>query len=116
MKRSVKLFIEDILESITNIESFTRGISKSDLMKNKEKQSAVIRQLEIIGESIKNIPTSLKEKYPEVRWKGIAGLRDILTHSYFKVDLNLVWKIIEEDLSELKESMLKIKKDLNNEF
>ena len=66
MKRDTSLFIEDILESIKNIESFTKEITEKELSKNIEKQSAIIRQIEIIGEAAKNIPLSIRKKYPDI--------------------------------------------------
>ena len=112
MKRDITLFIEDIFESITRIESFSKGLSKERFEKDELRQSAIVRQLEIIGEAVKNLPNSFRKKYPKVRWEGVAGFRDVLTHGYFRVDLNLVWKIMQEDLPDLKEEILKIKKDL----
>jgi len=112
MKRSLYLFISDILESIENIESFLDNISKENFIKDKLKQSAVIRQLEIIGEATKNIPNSFREKYPEISWKKIAGLRDIITHAYFNIDLDVTWSIAKKDLPDLKQKIIKVKKEL----
>ncbi len=112
MKRDTGLFIEDILSSISNIEIFTRGVNKEKFMKDGLIQNAVIRQLEIIGEAVKNVPQSFREKYPKISWQGIAGLRDVLSHSYFGVNLERIWEIVKKDLSELKEEMAKIKEAL----
>jgi len=109
MKRDVLLFIDDILESIKNIEDFTKGINKEKFSKDKLRQSAVIRQIEIIGEAVKNIPESFKSKYLDLEWKDIAGARDILIHAYFGVDLNKVWEVIEKDLVYLKKKIKEIK-------
>ncbi len=109
MKRDVELFIEDILNSIKNIEEFSKNLDKDKFSKDNLRQSAIIRQLEIIGEAVKNIPTSFREKYPRIAWKDIAGFRDILSHAYFGVNLDRVWKIIERDLPKLKEEISRIK-------
>ena len=109
MKRDVGMFIEDILSSIKNIEEFSKNLDKKKFSKNKLRQSAIIRQLEIIGEAVKNIPNTFREKYPKIIWKDIAGLRDILSHAYFGVNVDRVWKIIEADLPKLKEEISKIK-------
>lgn len=109
MKRDVGLFIEDMLSSIENIEEFSKSLDKEKFSKDTLRQSAIIRQLEIIGEAVKNIPSSFRERYPRVAWKDIAGLRDILSHAYFGVNLDRVWRIIEADLPKLKEEISRIK-------
>ena len=111
MKRDIGLFIEDILNSIKNIEEFTKGLNKEKFSKDNLRQSAVIRQLEIIGEAAKNVPLSFREKYSNIPWKDIAGFRDILSHAYFGVNMNRVWNILEKDLPALKKEIEKIKFD-----
>ncbi len=69
----------------------------------------------MIGEAVKNLPDTFRNKYPNIEWKPIAGLRDKLIHGYFGVDMNTVWDIIKEDLPILKKKMLRIKEDLENE-
>ncbi|MBU2576694.1 MAG: DUF86 domain-containing protein [Nanoarchaeota archaeon] len=112
MSKEPLIFIEHILESIQNIESFIKNSSKNYFLKNKEKQSAVIRQIEIIGEAVKNIPDSFRKKYPDIPWIRIAGMRDKLMHHYFGVDLKTVWKVIKENLPGLKKDILNIKNEL----
>src|SRR3989344_3094639 len=105
----IRLFIEDILESIKNIREFVKGLNREKFSKDNLRQSAVIRQLEIIGEAVKNIPSSFREKYPNIPWKDIAGFRDVLNHAYFGVNIDRVWNIIERDLTKLKKKIEKIK-------
>lgn len=112
MIKDSSIFIEHILENIIDIESFVKNIDKEKFLKNKEKQNAVIRSLEIIGEAVKNLPQNITVKYSDIPWKEIAGTRDKITHHYFGVDLELIWKIIENNIPELKQKMLEIKKDL----
>lgn len=111
MKRDIGLFIEYILESIENIEEFSKNLNEKKFSKDNLRQSAIIRQLEIIGEAVKNIPPSFREKYPKIAWKDIARFRDILSHAYFGINLERVWKIIENDLPKLKEQINKIRTD-----
>src|SRR3989344_4154440 len=102
MKGDVFLFVNDILTSIKNIESFSKKLTKEKLLKDELYQSAIIRQIEIIGEAVKNIPESFRKKYYEVPWNKIAGMRDVIIHSYFRVDLDAVWNVIKRDMPDLK--------------
>ena len=108
MKRDLRLFIEDIFENINLIENSTRNLSKNEFKSNKLVIDATIRRLEIIGEAVKNIPNDFRKKYPEVPWKKIAGLRDIIIHAYFNIDLDIMWDIIKEDLPDLKNKIKNI--------
>ena len=112
MKRNELLFLKDILESISKIGKFSKGLSKEKFMKNELKQSAIIRKIKIIGEAVKNISNKTKDKYPEIKWRNIAGARDIFIHGYFQVDIERVWDIIQNNLPNLKKQIQKIKKDL----
>jgi uncharacterized protein with HEPN domain len=71
-------------------------------------QDAVIRRLEIIGEAVKNLPPDFKERYTNIPWQQIAGMRDVLIHEYFGVDLNLTWQTVREDIPSLKSKLEEI--------
>lgn len=111
MKRDIGLFIDDIIDSIKNIEDFTKGLDKLKFTNDKLRQSAVIRQLEIIGEAAKNVPSSFRNMYSNIPWKEISGFRDVLSHAYFGVNIDRVWDIIAKDLPNLKKKIEKIKLD-----
>ena len=104
-------FIEHILESINAIKEFSKDTQKEELISNRLKRSAIVREIEIIGEAVKNISESLKNKYKDVEWKEIIGTRDKMIHHYFGVDLNIIWEIIKKDLPVLEKRIKRIKKD-----
>ncbi len=115
MKKDIRVFIQDILESIKLIEDYAKGVSEEEFLDkddNLQLKDAIIRRLEIIGEAVKNIPDDFKEKHPDISWKQISGMRDVLIHEYFGVRLERVWKTAKEDLPELKEVISKILKEI----
>ncbi|MBU2576754.1 MAG: DUF86 domain-containing protein [Nanoarchaeota archaeon] len=110
-KKESKIFIEHILNNILDIENFVKGVNKEILKKDIMRQKAIIKSIEIIGEASNNLPKDFKEEYSQVPWSDIIGMRNKLSHHYFGIDLNVVWKTIKEDIPELKKKILKIKKE-----
>lgn len=112
MPREYKAYLRDILESIRKIERYTKNIAFDDFVEDDLTQDGVVRNLEVIGEAVKNIPEDIKNKKPEVEWKKIAGLRDLLIHTYFGIDVDIVWDVVKNKLPELKEEVIEMLQEI----
>lgn len=105
--RDSKLYLDDIRGAIKKIEKYTGKISLTSLKKNELVIDAVVRNLTVIGEAVKHLPVEIKNKYRDVEWKKVAGLRDILVHEYFGVDIEVLWNIIQEEIPRLRRQLKK---------
>ncbi|MBI2334987.1 DUF86 domain-containing protein [Candidatus Daviesbacteria bacterium] len=104
-KREPSLYLQDIITSITKIEEYIKGLSFEEFSKNDKTVDAVVRNLEIIGEAARNIPQEIAVKYPDIAWGKMISMRNKVMHGYFGVDMEIVWKTINEDLPELQEKL-----------
>jgi uncharacterized protein with HEPN domain len=109
-KRGNKEFLLDIIEAIKRIELYTKELSYQDFLQKMETQDAVVRNFEIIGEAVKNVSKTLKEKYKDIQWKEIAGMRDKVIHFYFGVNWDIVWRAAKDSLPPFKEKIERIVK------
>ena len=102
------LRIQDMLLSITRIESYISGIEYNSLENDNMRKSAIMAELTTIGEAAKNISQELKKKHSEVEWSKAASLRNVLVHEYFGIEWEILWNTITKDLPELKKQLNKI--------
>ncbi|MBC2696939.1 MAG: DUF86 domain-containing protein [ANME-2 cluster archaeon] len=111
-KRDYGDFVQDILDSINDVENFIDGMEFEDFIKDKKTIYSVVRAIEIIGEAAKNVPEQIRKKYPDVPWKQMAGMRDKLIHEYFGVDLEILWKTAKDDVPQLEIPVSKVFEDM----
>ncbi len=109
-KREWKLFLEDILESMSLIEEYVKDMNFDNFKSDRKTIDAVIRNFEIIGEAAKNIPENIRNGYKNIDWIGIIGLRNRISHEYFGIDFSIIWNIIELELPFFKEEIQNIQK------
>jgi len=101
--RSPKLYVDDIVQACQEILVFTEGIPDADgLEKDRRTFLAVVRCLEIIGEAARQMPRSFKEKHPEISWRKIASLRNVIAHEYFGLDKTILWDVVQTQIPALK--------------
>jgi uncharacterized protein with HEPN domain len=101
-------YLQDMLDSINDIESFTHGMSYTTFRDDRKTIYAVTRCIEIIGEGANKIPKYLKDQYPEIPWVQVAGMRNKMIHEYFGVDVSILWQTIEDDIPFLKNAIEEI--------
>jgi uncharacterized protein with HEPN domain len=114
MNRALRDYIADILTALDEVESFTAGMDYESFVGDKKTVNAVVRSLEVMGEAAKRIPEEVRQAYPQVPWKRMAGMRDKLIHEYSGVDLEIVWTVVKTELPPTRPSVEHILRDLEN--
>jgi uncharacterized protein with HEPN domain len=113
MKRLIRDYLKDIFEEMERAERFVENVDFLDIMDDDKTLYACIRSLEIIGEAVKRIPEDFRDKYKEIPWKDMAGMRDILIHDYLGINTDVIWKTIKEDIPKVKPIFKKMLKELD---
>lgn len=98
MSRGIALLLGEILEAIHLVEQYTQDLSFDAFVASVEKQDAVVRRLAVIGDAVKGLPEDFRVRHSAVPWRDIAGARDIMIHEYFRIDLDLAWEMVRNDL------------------
>jgi len=111
-RRDYRDYLQDILDSINDVESFVRGMGFEEFKRDRKTINAVVRSIEVFGEASKRIPRSLKAKYKGVPWREMAGMRDKLFHEYFGVDVEILWKTAKDNIPPLKQVIQNMLKGL----
>jgi len=106
MSKNVLLYVDDMIESISRIETYLSGLSKEAFDADQRTQDAVLRRLEIIGEASRRIPESFKDRYPDVAWNKAIGMRNILIHEYDDLASDIIWETLQRDIPRLKLQLL----------
>jgi len=115
MPRDPRLYLEEILESIKRIQEYTVGMASEQFLADRKTADAVVRNLEIIGEASRALPDSFHTMAPEIEWRKIIGMRNVIAHAYFGVSLVVVWDIVVDKLPALERATQKLLDHANAE-
>ena len=108
MCRDYNVYLEDILSAIAKVASFTAGMSREQFAEDAKTFDAVVRNLEIIGEAAKRLPEEIRSRSPQIEWRKVAGLRDILIHKYSAIDVDIIWDVVQNKLPTLRQQVREI--------
>ena len=112
-KRDYGSYLEDIIEHMNYAEEFIRDMTFDEFKSDKKTVLSVKKCIEVVGEATKHIPDQIRERYPEIPWRDMAGIRDRLVHGYFKVDLSIVWTTVTIEFPELRSMLENVLADMD---
>ena len=105
MSRDEIMYLQDIAESCEKVLRFTADLTLSELIQDEKTYDAVVRNLEIIGEAAKHISQDIRKQLPDIEWRKIAGMRDMLAHAYFGIDNDILWDVVQNKVIQLHKSI-----------
>ena len=108
MSRDLRLYLEDMRDCCSKVLRYTEGMTLKQLMSDEKTSDAVMRNLEITGEAARHVPAEIKNRYPEIEWRSIAGFRDVAIHAYPTIDEEIVWDIVQRKVPELLQQVKRI--------
>jgi len=111
MSREYRLYLSDIAEAQARIQEYTEKMTYEEFARSKITIDAVIRNLEIIGEAARKLPPEIKKKLPEIEWRKIIAMRNVLTHEYFGVNKRIVWDVVRNKIDRLGKFCRKLLED-----
>ena len=112
MSRSWELFLRDMLQASRRVIRYTTGRQLDAFVADEMAFDATLRNLEVLGEAAKGVSEEIRQRYPDVDWRGVAGLRDVLAHAYFALDDATLWKIVQTDVPRLLAQLERIEQEL----
>jgi uncharacterized protein with HEPN domain len=115
VSRNIRLYLEDIVTSCTKIQQYTQAFSFEKFVADQRTYDAVLLNLQIIGEAVKNIPVEVRNTAPTIEWRKIAGLRDIVAHTYFQIDAEIIWDIVQTKVKPLQAEIEQLLRSRFNE-
>lgn len=113
--RDYRLYLKDILTAMVDAQGFVEGMDFDAFAADDKTASAVVRKLEIVGEATKNVPETIRQKYPQVPWRQMAGMRDRLIHGYYDVNYSVVWEVVTELIPLLQPIVKQVLEDMEKE-
>jgi uncharacterized protein with HEPN domain len=111
VSRDPRLYLDDMLDSTRTVLDYTRGLTFDQFAASRLVRDAVILNLQIIGEAASHVPADLRARYPEVHWRDMVGLRNVIAHGYFALDLATLWDIVQARVPELVPQVERILKE-----
>lgn len=114
MSRDLRLYLQDILDSIEKIKRYIANVDQTEFAKDEKTFEAIVYNLQIIGEAAKHIPESDREIYTQINWREVVGLRNVISHAYFSLDENIIWDIIQSELGGLADCVRHMKEHIDN--